>query len=76
MSTFHLQGLEELFDRRSRRRLDAFIVLEGAGSKNPKNMTKIKLANTQPLSENTTFCYAAYALHLSGSASEVEELEH
>jgi hypothetical protein len=32
MSTFHLQGLEDQFDRKSRRRLDAFIVPEGAGS--------------------------------------------
>jgi KUP system potassium uptake protein len=72
MSTFYLQGLEDQFDRKSRRRLDAFIVPEGGGpmfnqsEKNDEN----EVIQHSTLDENTTFYYVS---HLSDSANEVEE---
>jgi KUP system potassium uptake protein len=66
------KGLEDQFDRKSRRRLDAFIVPEGAGSvfkpseKNDEN----EVVQHSTLDDNTTFYYVS---HYSGSTSEVEE---
>jgi KUP system potassium uptake protein len=72
MSTFHLQGLEDQFDRKSRRRLDAFIVPEGAGSvfKQSEKIDENEVVQHSNLDENTAFYYVP---HPSGSASEVEE---
>lgn len=72
MSTFHLQGLEDQFDRKSRRRLDAFIVPEGAGSvfKQSEKSDENEVVQHSNFDENTTFYYVS---HLPGSASEVEE---
>jgi KUP system potassium uptake protein len=72
ISTFYLQGLEDQFDRKSRRRLDAFIVTEGAGSvfKQSEKIGENEVVQHSTLDENTTFYYVS---HLSGSASEVEE---
>jgi hypothetical protein len=72
MSTFHLQGLEDQFDRKSRRRLDAFIVSEGAGSvfKQSEKNDENEVVQHSALDENTTFYYVS---HPSGSASDVEE---
>lgn len=73
MSTFHLQGLEDQFDRKSRRRLDAFIVPEGAGSvfkQYEKHDENEVVVQPSTVDENTTFYYVS---HLSDSANEVEE---
>jgi len=72
MSTLHLQGLEDQFDCKSRRRLDAFIVPEGANStfKELEKHDENEVVQHRILDENTTFYYVS---HLSGSASEVEE---
>jgi hypothetical protein len=72
MSTFHLQGLEDQFDRKSRRQLDAFIVPEGAGSmfKQSEKIDENGVTQHSTLDENTTFYYVSHPL---GSASEVEE---
>ncbi len=72
MSTFHLQGLEDQFDRKSRRRLDAFIVPEGTGSmfKEPEKHDENEVVQHSIPDENTTFYYTS---PLRGSASEVEE---
>lgn len=72
MSTFHLQGLEDQFDRKSRRRLDAFIVPEGAGSmyRQSEKNDEDEVVQHSTLDENTTFYYVS---PLSGSASGVEE---
>jgi hypothetical protein len=70
--SFRLQGLEDQFDRKSRRRLDGFIVPEGAGSmfKEPEKRDEIEVVQHPALDENTTFYYV---MPLSGSAGEVEE---
>ena len=72
MSTFHLQGLEDQFDRKSRRRLDAFIVPEGAGSvfKQSEKNDENEVVQQSTLDDDTTFYYVS---HYSGSTSEVEE---
>jgi KUP system potassium uptake protein len=72
MSTFHLQGLEDQFDRKSRRRLDAFIVPEGAGPelKQSEKIDENEVVQHSALDENTTFYYVS---HFSDPASEVEE---
>jgi hypothetical protein len=71
-STFYLQRLEDQFDRKSRRRLDAFIVPEAAGSvlKQSEKPDETELVQHSTVDENTTFYYVS---HLSGSANEVEE---
>jgi KUP system potassium uptake protein len=72
MSTFYLQGLEDQFDRKSRRRLDAIIVPEGADSafKQSEKTDETEVVQHSTLDEDTTFYYVS---PLSGSASEVEE---
>jgi KUP system potassium uptake protein len=72
MSMFDLQGLEDQFDRISRRRLDAFIVPEGANSlfKQSEKNDENEIVQHSTLDENTTFYYVS---HFSGSESEVEE---
>jgi KUP system potassium uptake protein len=74
MSTYHLQGLEDQFDRKSRRRLDAFIVPEGAGSvfkqSEKFDENEVQAVQHSTLDENTTFYYVS---HPSDSSSEVEE---
>jgi hypothetical protein len=70
--SFRLQGLEDQFDRKSRRRLDGFIVPEGAGSmfKELEKRDEIEVDQHSPPDENTTFYYVA---SLPGAAGEVEE---
>ena len=72
MSTFHFQGLEDQFDRKSRRRLDAFIVPEGTGPmfKESEKTDENEVVQHSIVDENTTFYYVS---HLSDSASGVEE---
>lgn len=72
MSTFYLQGLEDQFDRKSRRRLDAIIVPEGASPvfRQSEKHDETEIVQHSALDENTTFYYVS---HLSGSANEVEE---
>lgn len=72
MSTFYLQGLEDQFDRKSRRRLDAFIVPEGVGSvfKQSEKSDENEIVPHSTFNEDTTFYYVS---HPSGSASDVEE---
>ena len=69
---FHLQGLEDQFDRKSRRRLDAFIVPEGGGSelKQSEKNDESEIVQHSALDENATFYYVS---HFSDPASEVEE---
>jgi KUP system potassium uptake protein len=70
--SFRLQGLEDQFDRKSRRRLDGFIVPEGAGSmfKELEKRDEVEVVQQSALDENTTFYYVT---PLSGVAGELEE---
>ena len=72
MSSFRLQGLEDQFDRKSRRRLDGFIVPEGAGTmfKETEKRDENEVVQQSALDANTTFYYVT---PLSGTAGEVEE---
>ncbi|KAF8476540.1 potassium transporter [Russula ochroleuca] len=66
------KGLEDQFDRKSRRRLDGFIVPEGAGSmfKELEKRDEVEVVQQSALDENTTFYYVT---PLSGVAGELEE---
>jgi hypothetical protein len=71
---FGLQGLEDQFDRKSRRRLDGFIVPEGAGSmfkeSEKRDDSENEIVQQSALDASTTFYYVT---PLSGTAGELEE---
>jgi hypothetical protein len=70
--SFGLQGLEDQFDRKSRRRLDGFIVPEGAGSmfKELEKLDETVVVQQSTPDVETTFYYVT---PLSGVAGELEE---
>jgi hypothetical protein len=66
------QGLEDQFDRKSRERLDGFIVSDGPGlmSKEPEKREETEIVQHSQIGVESTWYYVA---PLADSAGEVEE---